>query len=163
MAKRIATNPLPDRSTRRAGRGGLVPAAFALSACLGWIVAAPVAAGPMGSALDQLHSLRDRARPIVIVSDAPDDFRVAEQVSALVHAKRGLAERNIIVLREARTGGALRVALGLPDHGFAVVLVGKDGTVKEVWQAPVEPGRVFALIDAMPMRRHEMHGQGVRG
>ena len=160
MAKRIAINPGPGVPTRR---GGFLVAAFALSASLGWIATTHVAAGPIGSTLDQLRWLRDKARPIVIVSDAADDSRVAEQVSALDHVKRGLAERDIIVLREARTGGALRVALGLPDHGFAVVLVGKDGSVKEVWHAPVEPGRVFALVDAMPMRRHEIHGQGTRG
>ena len=155
MIKRIAISPGPSVPTRR---GAFIPPAFALAACLGWIAAAPVAAGPSGSTLDQLRSLRDKARPIVIVSDAPDDPRVSEQVSALDHARRGLVARDIEVLREARTGGALREALGLPDHGFAVVLVGKDGSPKRVWHVPVEPARVFALIDAMPMRRREMRG-----
>ncbi|MDX1741506.1 MAG: DUF4174 domain-containing protein, partial [Rhodothermales bacterium] len=46
---------------------------------------------------------------------------------------------------------------------FEVVLVGKDGTEKERWQEPVPMGRVFALIDAMPMRRREMRERVGRG
>ncbi len=152
MTERIMIKP--GRASPQSLRG-LVLAAFVLAAYLGSLGATPAVAG---SVLDQLRSLRDKARPIVIVSDAPDDPRAATQLSALDRAGRGLADRDMRVLREARAGGPLRAALGLADHGFAVVLLGKDGTVKEVWHAPVEPVRVFALIDAMPMRRREMRG-----
>ena len=153
MAERIATEPAGPARPR-----GLVLAVLALAACLEGKNAASASAGPTraGSAVDQLRALRDKARPIVVVSDTPDDSRVAAQMSALHAVKAGFAERDVSVLREARIGGALRRALGIADHGFAVVLVGKDGTVKEVWHAPVDPRRVFALIDAMPMRRREM-------
>ncbi len=161
MAKRIAISPRPGASAFRTRRGGRVVVALAAAACFAGMCAAAAAPARAGSALDQLRLLRDEARPIVVVSDAPGDPRVAAQLSALDRAERGLAERDMRVLREARGGGPLRAALGLPDHGFAVVLLGKDGTIKAVWHAPVEPARVFALIDAMPMRRREMRRRGV--
>jgi len=43
--------------------------------------------------------------------------------------------------------------------GFQVVLVGKDGGVKNRWTAPVGMAELFANIDAMPMRRREMRSK----
>ena len=107
---------------------------------------------------DQLEALRDKARPVIVLSDSRDDPRVATQISKLDHTKPALDERDIKVLREAKTGSALRKTLGVAERGFAVVLVGKDGSVKKVWHEPVEPKTIFTLIDAMPMRRDEMRG-----
>ena len=42
------------------------------------------------------------------------------------------------------------------DDGFKAVLVGKDGTAKQSYDAPVAAAAVFAAIDAMPMRQQEM-------
>ena len=39
---------------------------------------------------------------------------------------------------------------------FRVMLVGKDGNVKLDRHKPVFTKELFALIDAMPMRQHEM-------
>jgi hypothetical protein len=39
---------------------------------------------------------------------------------------------------------------------FAVILVGKDGGIKMNRQDPTQLEDIFALIDAMPMRREEM-------
>ena len=44
--------------------------------------------------------------------------------------------------------------------GFAVVLIGKDGGIKQVWRDPVAPDDIFAVIDAMPMRQREAAGKG---
>lgn len=46
-----------------------------------------------------------------------------------------------------------------PDT-LAVLLVGKDGTVKHRSGEPVGPEEVFSLVDAMPMRRREMREGG---
>ena len=69
-----------------------------------------------------------------------------------------MTDRNIRVLRESRPGGPLRRKLRLEQKGFAVVLVGKDGTVKQVWHDPVDPKKIFTIIDSMPMRQKEMDG-----
>jgi hypothetical protein len=50
----------------------------------------------------------------------------------------------------------LRDKFGVGDAPFAVVLVGKDGTVKFKSNLPISAGKVFATIDAMPMRQEEM-------
>ena len=44
--------------------------------------------------------------------------------------------------------------------GFAVVLVGKDGTEKFRSGEPVAAEEIFRRIDAMPMRRQEMREHG---
>lgn len=123
----------------------------ALLATVGGPAAAP-------STVSRLRSLQDKARPILVLSDSADDPRIAKQIAAFDRAKPGLDERDIAVLREARPGSALRKVLGVAPTGFAVVLVGKDGGVKKVWHDPVDPARIFTLIDAMPMRRREMKG-----
>ena len=107
---------------------------------------------------DLLAGLKWKTRPVFVLSDSRDDPRVAAQISALDHSRRALDDRNIKVVREARPGSALRKRLGVAERGFAVVLVGKDGSVKDVWHDPVDPKRLFNLIDQMPMRRAEMRG-----
>lgn len=49
--------------------------------------------------------------------------------------------------------------LGVAPGGFAVVLIGKDGGVKTRATQPLPPARLFATIDAMPMRQQEMRRQ----
>lgn len=110
------------------------------------------------SSADQLKMLRGSTRPIVILSDSRDDPRVAKQISDPDHAQPELDSRNIKVLQEARPGSRLRRTLGVARRGFAVVLVGKDGSVKKVWHDPVAPNKIFTVIDSMPMRRNEMRG-----
>ena len=107
---------------------------------------------------DELDALKGNARPVVVLSDSRDDPRVAKQISDLDHTGPELTNRNIKVLREANPGSALRKSLGVGERGFAVVLVGKDGTVKKVWRDPVDPKQIFTVIDAMPMRKDEMRG-----
>lgn len=51
---------------------------------------------------------------------------------------------------------ALRRAYDIKDRGFAVRLVGKDGMVKLARDETVPMTEIYAVIDAMPMRRREM-------
>ena len=111
-----------------------------------------------GAADARLDGLKWKARPIVVLSDSRDDPRVARQTAALDGAKRAVDARDIKILLEAEPHGVLRRQLGLKGTGFAVVLVGKDGSVKAVWREPVDPKKIFMIIDAMPMRRDEMKG-----
>ena len=50
----------------------------------------------------------------------------------------------------------LRKQLRLMTSQFVVVLIGKDGGEKLRRTHRVDLGEIFALIDAMPMRRQEM-------
>lgn len=122
----------------------------------GSLVAMPHAHAQSGA--DTLKQLRGTTRPVIVLSDSRDDPRVARQIAALDHARPGLDERDIKVLRDAEPGSGLRKSLGVERAGFAVVLVGKDGGVKKVWRDVVDPKRIFTIIDQMPMRRQEMRG-----
>ena len=125
------------------------------------LIAASLAAPPLAQArsgADALAALRGNARPVVVLSDSRDDPRVAKQIAALDRTKPELDDRNITVLRDSEPGSRLRTSLGVKRHGFAVVLVGKDGGVKKVWRDPVNPREIFTIIDQMPMRRREMRG-----
>ncbi len=118
---------------------------------LSGLAALPQAAHAAGDGLD---GLRWKARPVVILSDRRGDPRIAEQKAALEAGAGGARSRAIAVLSEDDGSGALHRRLGI--KGFAVVLVGKDGGVKSIWRQPVDAGRLFTVIDAMPMRREEM-------
>jgi hypothetical protein len=129
---------------------------FAAAALVGLLAVAPLAHAQ--GVTDQLKSLQGKSRPVVVLSDSRDDPRVARQISALDHTRPDLDQRNIEVLTEAHPGSKLRKSLGVAEHGFAVVLVGKDGSVKKVWRDPVDPHQIFTIIDSMPMRQQEMRG-----
>ncbi|MEA1830577.1 DUF4174 domain-containing protein [Methylobacterium durans] len=99
-----------------------------------------------------------KSRILVISAPAPEDARLRAQREALASARAGAAERDLVTL-EAVGGGAeaaaLRRRLNLPADAFRAVLVGKDGGAKLLSAEPIPPERLFATIDAMPMRRDE--------
>ena len=51
---------------------------------------------------------------------------------------------------------ALRHRYKVPTGRFSVVLIGKDGGLKQVQEEHVSLQAIFDLIDTMPMRRQEM-------
>ena len=57
---------------------------------------------------------------------------------------------------------ALRKQFKIRRGAFRLILVGKDGHTAFSTGKPVPAARLFALIDAMPMRRQEMRNQGKR-
>ena len=87
------------------------------------------------------HRWRDR----VLIVDAPslDDPAYRVQASTLLAVWSGLSERDLHIITRQQA------------PAFRVRLVGKDGGVKLDQGAPVPPDELFALIDAMPMRRAE--------
>jgi len=108
------------------------------------------------AALDPLAGLLWKERPLVVVADQLADERFQKQIAALEARGRALADYDIKLVALTGDSAALRHKLRLPATGFAVALVGKDGGVKETWRDPVDPDRIFALIDKMPMRRDEV-------
>jgi hypothetical protein len=121
-------------------------------------LAAGVVSGLGGSPAeaDVLATLLWKARPVVVVADAPDDPRFRRQMATLDAKPAVLADYDIKVVALTGPTAALRKKLGLPPSGFAVALVGKDGGVKGSWREPVDTARVLGLIDTMPMRRDEV-------
>jgi hypothetical protein len=108
------------------------------------------------AALDPLSGLLWKERPLVVVADTSADPRFQKQITALEVRKHALLDYDIKLVALTGDSSVLRHKLRLPATGFAVALVGKDGGVKETWRDPVDPDRIFALIDRMPMRRDEV-------
>jgi hypothetical protein len=96
--------------------------------------------------LPDLSAHQWRHRVLVIDTPSRESAEYRRQSDALAAASAGLQERHVqVVTQTAKV--------------FRVRLVGKDGGVKLDRGAPVDVPALFALIDAMPMRRSEMSGQ----
>lgn len=83
---------------------------------------------------------------MIVDTPSPEATEYRRQRSALETAALGLKERDLVVITQAAPI-------------FRVRLVGKDGGVKLDQTEPVEVPALFALIDAMPMRRAEQSGR----
>ncbi|AWN38498.1 DUF4174 domain-containing protein [Methylobacterium radiodurans] len=125
-------------------------------------IALALAGGSDGSvAPDPLAVYRGNSRILVVAAPDVRDPGLLAQREALVPARAGLRERDLVVVEAVGTGAeasALRRRLGLPERAFRAVLIGKDGGLKLTATEPVAPERLFATIDVMPMRRDEMRG-----
>ena len=96
--------------------------------------------------LPDLSTHQWRHRVIIIDTPTQQSAEYLRQSAALAAVSVGLHERHVqIVTQTAKV--------------FRVRLVGKDGGVKLDRGAPVDVTTLFALIDAMPMRRAEMSGR----
>lgn len=82
-----------------------------------------------------------------------DAVRFAERdllLLAIGSAKPNASAAPIIGLRDP--DGRITKMYGSSDKAL-VYLIGKDGTIKAVWRSLPKLTEVYALIDAMPMRR----------
>jgi hypothetical protein len=111
--------------------------------------------GSKASPLDEFHW---KSRVLVIV--APDGDAAAEAQRRIYESSaKGMSERSI-VLREAlddsERSRQIRSRLSADGKRFQVFLVGKDGHTAISSDKPLSADHLFAQVDAMPMRRHEM-------
>ena len=136
-------------------------------------LAASISGGePAGAASgDPLAEFQWRKRVVLLF--APNaTTSLAEQAKDLLSDKSGLAERDIVIVAvrgttevetvfgdapgPAATASALRRHFQVAETaGFTAVLVGKDGGEKLRETHPIRRDALYAVIDAMPMRRNE--------
>lgn len=111
-------------------------------------------------ALD-IDALRWRSRVLVVLAPRADDPRLVEQRRLFEAAGAAARDRDLVWLAEtgdeARSRGLHR-RFGVARTEFRSILVGKDGGAKLSAAEPIAPARLFAEIDAMPMRQDEMRG-----
>lgn len=96
-------------------------------------------------------------------SGSPGQRYLIDQQEALNEVSDQLAERDLdvivliaSVLPEPDRWFLMHSDFKLvPQEDFMGWLVGKDGTVKQVYTKPVSPDELFQTIDAMPMRQEE--------
>jgi glutathionylspermidine synthase len=81
---------------------------------------------------------------------------VQQQLSALQKDSSGFAERDLIV-QQVKPADKLHQTYHItPNEPFTVILIGKDGGEKYRSASILTADRLFAMVDAMPMRQAEM-------
>ncbi|MEH3144592.1 MAG: DUF4174 domain-containing protein [Methylobacterium frigidaeris] len=141
------------------GEGPAPPVPEAPTMNIGPVILAAVpllVALPAGAA--SLDAYRWKARVLLVAAASADDPRLVEQRRIVAAAQRGTRERDLVVVEAVGAGAeaeSLRRRFGLTGNDFRAVLVGKDGGAKLSAGEPIAAERLFATIDAMPMRREE--------
>ena len=96
-------------------------------------------------------------RVIELYTHAANDPLYLHQLKLLSADQQGLDERDIIIKKfvfdEHNASGFKKRSAG---ENFTVILIGKDGGEKYRSDQPLSLKKLYALIDAMPMRREEM-------
>ncbi len=108
------------------------------------LVTAPAYAADSTELFGDLSQYQWKNRILLITSPSESDNLYRDQAASLLKVYPGLLERDLIVL--TRFGEAK----------FSVTLIGKDGGVKLQREELLSTAELFAVIDAMPMRRAEM-------
>jgi hypothetical protein len=111
--------------------------------------------GPPTEVMD-LKKYRLTHRPVLIFADSETEPAYVEQRAALQEAVDGLVERDIVVLSDTDPADQAPLRRLFGAEGFEVLLIGKDGGLKLRQGEPIGVDALFAVIDAMPMRRQEM-------
>lgn len=143
----------PGRGGRedRGGRAGgpmRTTRACALVAALLFVPGPAHAAPQRADGLPDLSAHRWRSRVIVLSAPSASDAERARALRLLADRAGEAEERDVVVVEVLSPGP------------FAVHLVGKDGGVKLRREGRVDLDELWAVIDAMPMRREEKRRRG---
>lgn len=79
-----------------------------------------------------------------------------QQFQALQKDSIGLVERNVIVTLVKPGDHLYKLYQVVSAEPFTVILIGKDGGEKYRSTSILTTGKLFVMIDAMPMRRAEV-------
>ncbi len=141
--------------------------------CLMTLTSPPSSAQQAG--LTTLAALHDQARPLLIFALKPDDAQMGIQLRILNEHAAQAHDRQIVpvalpyqspapsALQLSDTDAeAARRRFHVAPSDFVVILLGKDGGAKLRSSKPISMEKLVDTIDAMPMRKDEMHGQPKR-
>ena len=95
-------------------------------------------------------------RPVVIFANSDKDPNFISQMEFLSEDIRALQERDIIVLIDTNPNFSSSIRKKLRPHGFAFILIGKDGQVKLRKPSPWNIREIARVIDKMPIRQQEI-------
>ena len=132
---------------------------------LSLLAAATVAAAGPPSLAETIRAAKWKKRLLLVAAPTATQADFQRQKQLLATDPASLQERDLLVLDVPYDQLApadqqyLRQQLKLKLSGFEVVLIGKDGGVKERSTHPLAPAALFSTIDQMPMRRQEMRRQ----
>jgi len=117
---------------------------IALGAIFIFAIATVCAAKSTTASSMDLTPYQWKNRVLLITAPNQEDTNYRNQAAALMSVYPGLMERDLIVLTTFEAAA------------FTVTLIGKDGGVKLKRDEMLSSAELFAIIDAMPMRRAEM-------
>lgn len=100
-------------------------------------------------------------RPIVVFADTPGDPAFTEQMRMLTQGASMLVPRDVVVITDTdpAAGGIWRQQLR--PSGFSLVIIDKDGQVKQRKPFPWSVREIGRAIDRFPLRRQETGRAGL--
>ena len=101
------------------------------------------------------------ARPVVVFADRPDDPSFRRQMQSLRAQPEALAERDVVVVTDTDPAAAGEWRRRLHPRGFSLVIMDKDGQVKQRRPEPWGVREITRTIDRFPQRRQEIRGGAV--
>ncbi len=101
------------------------------------------------------------ARPVVVFADRPDDPSFRRQMQSLRDQPEALAERDVVVITDTDPAAASAWRRQLHPRGFSLVIMDKDGQVKQRRPEPWGVREITRTIDRFPQRRQEIRSGAV--
>ncbi|MFC7705312.1 DUF4174 domain-containing protein [Plastorhodobacter daqingensis] len=95
-------------------------------------------------------------RVVAVFADTPNDPQFQQQIRMLEGANAGLLDRDVVVVVDTDPAARSEVRQQLRPRGFSLVLLDKDGAVKQRKPNPWTAREIFHAIDRLPLRREEM-------
>lgn len=95
-------------------------------------------------------------RPIVVFADTPGDPAFNEQMRMLTQGAATLIQRDAVVVTDTDPAANSIWRQQLRPSGFSLVILDKDGQVKQRKPSPWTVREIGRAIDRFPLRRQEM-------
>ena len=111
---------------------------------------------------EDLSQFQWKKRPVIVFADSENDPAFVEQLELLHASERDLLERDVIVLTDTDPDARNPLRLKMRPRGFMLVLVGKDGGIKQRKPFPWSVREITRSIDKMPMRQREIRDEKER-
>ncbi len=102
-----------------------------------------------------LDSYKWTNRLLVVNSSAEQGLSVQKKTFAADPAET--SDRDLLLLPVSESESELWKKFRFQNGEFKMLLIGKDGTIKQEYLEPTPMGSIYNAIDAMPMRRREMN------
>ncbi|MFV0408248.1 MAG: DUF4174 domain-containing protein [Paracoccus sp. (in: a-proteobacteria)] len=101
------------------------------------------------------------ARPVVVFADTDADPAFSFQIKELQGGAALLNERDVVVITDTDPTANSIWRQRLHPRGFSLVILGKDGQVKQRKPSPWSAREIARAIDKFPQRREEIGRAGL--
>ncbi len=95
-------------------------------------------------------------RPVVVFADSAEDPSFRAQMDYITRDADALEERDVVVVTDTDPAANSEFRQKLRPRGFAIVIMDKDGEVKQRKPLPWHVREIARAIDKFPLRRQEV-------